>query len=98
MLLLNYRSEPVKCGSMGRPSPGSEVDVIDVAGERLPVGQEGDLAVRMPNPQMMLGYWKDEERTNASYIHASSGLWYVTGDRAARDEDRFFGTAAVPTI
>lgn len=90
MLLLNYRSEPVKCGSMGRPSPGSEVDVIDVAGERLPVGQEGDLAVRMPNPQMMLGYWKDEERTNASYIHASSGLWYVTGDRATRDEDGFF--------
>jgi acyl-coenzyme A synthetase/AMP-(fatty) acid ligase len=54
------------------------------------VGISGDLAVRMPNPQMMLGYWKDEERTNASYIHVSSGLWYVTGDRAARDEDGFF--------
>jgi acyl-coenzyme A synthetase/AMP-(fatty) acid ligase len=89
MLVLNYSCEPVKYGSMGRPSPGCDVDVIDRAGQRLAPGQEGDLALRMPNPQMMLAYWKDEERTRGSYLDASTGRWYVTGDRAVRDEDGY---------
>jgi acyl-coenzyme A synthetase/AMP-(fatty) acid ligase len=89
MLVLNYPSEPVKYGSMGRPSPGSDVDVIDRTGRRLPCGEEGEVAVLMPNPQMMLGYWKDEERTRSCYLQGATELWFVTGDRGARDEDGY---------
>ncbi len=89
MLVLNYPGEPVKYGSMGRPSPGSDVDVIDEQGNRLPAGKEGDLAVLMPNPQMMLGYWKDEERTRSCFIQGPDGQWYLTGDRAERDTDGY---------
>ncbi len=89
MLVLNYPGEPVKYGSMGRPSPGSDVDVIDEGGHRLPAGREGDLAVRMPNPQMMLGYWKDAERTRQCFVTGPEGEWYLTGDRAERDADGY---------
>lgn len=89
MLVLNYPTEPVKYGSMGRPSPGSDVDVIDEKGRRMEAGQEGDLAVLMPNPQMMLGYWKDAERTRACFLNGPEGEWYLTGDRAERDADGY---------
>jgi acyl-coenzyme A synthetase/AMP-(fatty) acid ligase len=46
MVALNYPTEPVRYGSMGRPAPGTEIDVIDSSGRRLPAGQEGDLAIK----------------------------------------------------
>lgn len=90
MLVLNYPKDPVKYGSMGRPNPGSVIDVVDADGRHLPDGEEGDLAVLKPNPQMMLGYWQDEERTRATLRPGPEGVWYVTGDRAARDADGYF--------
>jgi acyl-coenzyme A synthetase/AMP-(fatty) acid ligase len=89
MLVLNYPTEPVKYGSMGRPAPGSDIDVIDRKGNRLPSGQEGDLALLMPHPQMMLGYWKDDERTQSCFLQGPHGIWYLTGDRAERDSDGY---------
>jgi acyl-coenzyme A synthetase/AMP-(fatty) acid ligase len=89
MLVNNYPGDPVKYGSMGRPLPGSTLDVVDAEGRILPEGEEGDLALLMPNPQMMLGYWRDEERTAACFIDSASGRWYLTGDRAERDADGY---------
>jgi len=90
MLVLNYPGEPVKPGSMGRPSPGSEVDVVDDAGHRLAAGEEGHIAVKMPNPQMMLGYWGEPERTESCFIAAPDGTrWYLTGDRGTKDADGY---------
>jgi acyl-coenzyme A synthetase/AMP-(fatty) acid ligase len=90
MVALNYPNEPVRYGSMGRPSPGSDIDVIDSSGRRLPAGQEGDLAIRVPNPQLMLGYWKDAGRTADCYVEGPEGRWYLTSDRAERDADGYF--------
>lgn len=90
MLALNYPGEPVRYGSMGRPSPGSDIDVIDANGNRLPPGQEGDLALKLPNPQLMLGYWKDPDRTGACFINGSEGQWYLTNDRAEKDAEGYF--------
>jgi acyl-coenzyme A synthetase/AMP-(fatty) acid ligase len=90
MVALNYPNEPVRYGSMGRPSPGSEIDVIDSSGRRLPPGQEGDLAIRVPNPQLMLGYWKDADRTAQCYLDGPEGRWYLTSDRAEKDADGYF--------
>ena len=75
-------------GSMGKPAPGFDVRVIGEDGQELPAGQEGDIAVRVA-PERPVGlfkeYWKDPERTAAT----RRGDWYVTGDRATRDEDGY---------
>ncbi len=89
MVVLNVPGEPVKFGAMGLPSPGSDVAVVDDKGRIQDVGVEGDVAVRMPNPQMMLGYWRDDELTARSYLQGEDGLWYVTGDRAIRDDEGY---------
>ena len=90
MTVLNYPSEPVKYGSMGRPSPGSTVAIVDGEGHVLPAGEEGHIAVRAPNPQMMLGYWRDPERTAASFVEGPGGRWFLTGDLGRRDADGYF--------
>ena len=76
-------------GSMGKPAPGIDLQVIDHEGNILPPDQEGDIAVRV-KPNRPLGlfkeYWKDPDRTAACFI----GDWYITGDRATRDEDGYF--------
>lgn len=86
MVVLNYPGEECRPGSMGRPAPGSRVAIIDDAGAALGTGEEGDIAVLTPHPQLMLGYWREPERTQACFRDGPEGRWYVTGDRAVRDE------------
>lgn len=89
MLTVNMPGEEVRYGSMGRPAPGCDLDVIDDAGRRLPAGQEGHIALMTPNPQVMLGYWQDAQRTEAAYLRCAEGAWFVTGDRAEKDADGY---------
>ena len=76
-------------GSMGRPSPGITLAVIDDEGAELPPGGEGDVAVRV-EPQWPPGLFKeyrgDEEKTRRCFRHG----WYLTGDRAYMDADGYF--------
>ncbi|MGB0385089.1 MAG: AMP-binding protein [Ardenticatenaceae bacterium] len=76
-------------GSMGKPAPGIDLQVVDNEGQIAPPNQEGDIAVRV-HPNRPLGlfkeYWKDPERTAAT----RKGDWYITGDRAYVDEDGYF--------
>jgi len=75
-------------GSMGKPSPGFDIQVIDDEGNVLPPNQEGDIAIRV-KPVRPVGlfkeYWKNPEKTAGVY----RGDWYITGDRAYRDEDGY---------
>ncbi len=84
----NFPGLEVRPGSMGRPSPGFEVAVIDEEGRPLPSGAEGDIAVRV-RPERPVGifreYWQDPEATAAAH----RGDWYVTGDRAVTDADGY---------
>lgn len=77
---------PVIPGAMGRPIPGHHVEIVDDEGHPLPAGEEGDVAVRAPDPVMFLGYWRDEAATRAKF----RGEWLVTGDRAIRDREGCF--------
>ncbi len=89
LLCANFPPVQVKPGSMGKPSPGFDVEVIDHDGNPLPAGKEGDIAVRV-KPQrptwMFKEYWRNPEATNACI----RGDWYITGDRAYKDEDGYF--------
>lgn len=86
LLIGNPPGLPVRPGSMGLPMPGHRVEVIDERGCVLPPGEMGDLAVHGRPPSLFLEYWKDERATQA----CRRGDWYVTGDRATRDEDGYF--------
>lgn len=86
-LIANYTCMPIKEGSMGLPTPGSDVSIVDDDGNSLPDGTEGHIAVRIKPvrpPGVFDGYWRDEEST--TFV----GDWYFTGDRAYRDEDGYF--------
>jgi acyl-coenzyme A synthetase/AMP-(fatty) acid ligase len=89
LLCGNFPGMEVRPGSMGRPSPGFEVAVIDDAGQPLEPGQEGDIAVRV-RPERPVGlfqeYWNDPAATQG----AMRGDYYVTGDRAYMDGDGYF--------
>lgn len=89
MLVLNYPHEPVKYGSMGRPAPGIDIAILDEEGGPLPPGVEGDLAVKTPLPQLMLGYWRDPERTASCFRETAQGRYFMTGDRAEWDSDGY---------
>jgi len=88
-LLANYRCLQVRPGSMGKPTPGFDVAVVDDDGKVLGPGEEGHVAVRV-RPQrpvgLFTGYWRDPEATAAAF----RGDFYFTGDRAQVDEDGYF--------
>jgi acetyl-CoA synthetase len=76
---------PVKPGSMGRPVPGHTVEVIDDDGRIVPADTVGKIAVRRPDPVMMLEYWRQPEATEAKFI----GDWLVMGDLGRKDGDGY---------
>jgi len=86
----NFPPIEPRFGSMGKPSPGIDLQVIDEEGRVLPPNTEGDVAIRVkpvrPRAGLFREYWKDPEKTAS--VHR--GDWYVTGDRAYRDEDGYF--------
>ncbi len=83
---------PAEPGVMGYAVPGHDVQVIDDAGIPMAVGQEGDIAVRGPDPVMFLRYWNDPDATVAKF----RGDWLITGDRGLMTDTgriRFRGRA-----
>ncbi|MFT6025151.1 MAG: acetyl-CoA synthetase [Ascidiaceihabitans sp.] len=62
-------------GCIGKPVAGHEVQVIDDAG--VPTLDEGDIAVRIGSPSMMLEYWNRPVETADKF----RGNWMLTGDR-----------------
>jgi len=85
----NFPPVEVRLGSMGKPTPGFDLAIIDDAGERLAAGKEGDIAIRV-EPDRPLGlfkeYWKNPDAMAASFRHG----WYATGDRGMTDADGYF--------
>ncbi len=82
LLVGNLPGAEIRPGSMGLPSPGHEVAVIDEDGRAVDVGEEGDIALAGRPPSLFREYYRAPEQTAAVF----RGDWYVTGDRATRDE------------
>lgn len=75
-----------KSGSMGKPTPGNIVEVINDFGEPAKPGEVGDIAVHSSTPALFKGYLNEPERTQMQF----RGEWFITGDRAYKDEDGYF--------
>ena len=85
LLVANPPGAPLRPGSMGVPTPGHDVAVIDDSGHVCPPGVEGDLALIGRPPTLFVGYWDAPEESDAMFRDG----WYLTGDRAVRDEDGY---------
>ncbi|OED39164.1 long-chain-fatty-acid--CoA ligase [Chromatiales bacterium (ex Bugula neritina AB1)] len=72
-------------GAIGLPISSTEACVMDPDGNKLPVGERGELCIR--GPQVMKGYWQREEAT-AETIDSDS--WLHTGDIAIMDDNGYF--------
>ncbi|MGE0205294.1 MAG: acyl-CoA synthetase [Hyphomicrobiaceae bacterium] len=89
MTVANHEHMAIRLGSMGRPLPGTVVAILDERHHPVPPGVVGQLAIRLPNPQMMLGYWREPERTAATIIRHEGHDYFLTGDQARMDEDGY---------
>lgn len=86
-LLLGFlKGMKVKPGSMGKPTPGNNVQLIDEDSNPVAVGEVGDIAIPLDTPALFKAYYKDPERTKKS----QRGNFYVTGDQASMDEEGYF--------
>ena len=86
MLIANVPALDVRPGSMGKPIPGITAGIIDDNYNQLPAGLEGNLAIRPGWPSMFRTYWHNTELYNSRFRKG----WYISGDRARRDEDGYF--------
>ncbi|MCC7541071.1 MAG: AMP-binding protein [Deltaproteobacteria bacterium] len=80
---------PVRPGSMGRPYPGYEVDLVDDRGSAVEPGAVGEIVVRADCPGMFLEYLDDAEGTAARFLWSEGVRWMRTGDLARRDADGY---------
>jgi len=80
---------PVRPGSIGKPLPGTRIEVLDDDYRPVPPGEPGHLLIAADNPGFFLGYHKDRAKTD-EVIHDG---WYHTGDLATVDADGFFWIA-----
>ena len=85
-LVANYPSMEVREGSMGRPMPGWDVQILDEDESPLATGERGEICLRArSNPHYPLGYWNRPDDTEAVF----GGDWFHTKDAAVRDEDGY---------
>ena len=78
-----------KLGSMGKPIPGYDIDIVDPDGNPVPDGEPGEIIIRTDKRVpcgLFKGYYNNEEATREAW---HDGM-YHTGDTAWRDEDGYF--------
>jgi long-chain acyl-CoA synthetase len=81
---LNRPALENRAGSIGKPSVGMELRLVDETGGDVPTGEPGEMLVR--SKALMLGYWNDPEATEQ--VMSADG-WFRTGDVGRRDEDGY---------
>ncbi len=84
----NYLDVEIRLGSMGKPTPGYDIDVVDDDGNRCQVGEVGHIALNIQGdwpPGLFHGYQTEDGLDTKPFRHG----WYYTGDTASRDEDGY---------
>jgi acetyl-CoA synthetase len=87
-LVANYPFMEVREGSMGKPMPGWEVEILDEDERPVAPGERGEICLKArSNPHYPLGYWN---RPNEDTEEAFGGEWFHTKDAAQADEDGYY--------
>ncbi|WP_432738497.1 acetate--CoA ligase [Maridesulfovibrio sp. FT414] len=79
----------LKPGSVTRPLPGVDADVVDSEGNPVPAGKGGFLVIRKPWPAMFSDVLGDRAEVMDHYWNRIPGMFYA-GDVARKDEDGYF--------
>jgi acetyl-CoA synthetase len=85
-LVANYPFLEVREGSMGKPMPGWDVQILDEDERPVATGERGEICLRArSNPHYPLGYWGNEEAGAETF----GGEWFHTKDAASADADGY---------
>lgn len=88
-IVANLRGMEPRPGSMGKPSPQFDVDIVDENGNSVPAGVTGEIVLRTdkrPQIGLFMGYYRAEDLTEKAW---HDGI-YHTGDTAWKDEDGYY--------
>ncbi len=89
LALANLVGMTPKPGSMGKPSPLYDVQILNADGTKCAVGETGEICIRTAENVpcgIFLGYYNNEEKTNEAWHDG----YYHTGDTAWMDEDGYY--------
>jgi acetyl-CoA synthetase len=82
----NFPFMDVREGSMGRPMPGWDVQILDEDEQPVAQGERGEICLRArSNPHWPLGYWNNAEAGEETF----GGEWFHTKDAATQDADGY---------
>jgi acetyl-CoA synthetase len=86
-LCANYPFMEVREGSMGKPMPGWNVEILDEDERPVARGERGEICLRArSNPHYPLRYWNRPEESEETF----GGEWFHTKDAAEQDEDGYY--------
>lgn len=83
-IYLSNSPTDMRPGTVGKPTPGYEVDIRDEDGYPIPRGEPGTAWVR--GESMALGYWRNAQASRQVFV----GEWANTGDSMMRDQDGYY--------
>jgi len=89
MIIGNLVGKPHKIGSMGKPAPIYDVQLVDSDGNPVKTSESGEIVINVKNGApcgLFTGYYRDEEKTREVWHDG----YYHTGDVAWKDEDGFY--------
>jgi acetyl-CoA synthetase len=86
-LCANFPWMEIREGSMGKPMPGWDVQILDEDENPVGVGERGEICLRArSNPHYPLRYWNNPEATAEDF----EGEWFHTKDAAEADADGYY--------
>jgi len=88
-VLSNYPFMPIRYGSVGKPTPGHDVRIVDDDGNEMDPDEEGNIAIYLGDerpPGLFKEYWKDKEIMKKAFRNN----YYYTGDQGYKDKDGYF--------
>jgi acetyl-CoA synthetase len=89
LVIGNLYGDGHKLGSMGKPVPLYDVELLDADGKAVGVGETGEIVIRTKDGKpngLFCGYYQDEEKTKEAWHDG----YYHTGDLAWKDEDGYY--------
>lgn len=88
----NFPGMKVKPGSMGKPSPLYDIEIVRDDGTKCKPNEEGSIVIHLKQNEQLefpaglfQGYYKNAEQTKKAFMNGE----YYTGDRAYYDKDGY---------